>query len=240
MTILNNSISNIFVLIIISVVLFILLSFLKSYLPILTRRTLFKRNRYKRWLYISELIIIVLGLLIFISISVKYNLVLSVFLMLILIAILFFISQFFLKDYLAGLFFKASKEYQIADQITVKNKTGKIEQFTKTQLKIKDERGNNIYIPYSKIILDSKTVRQNQEKVNAFTMNIDLKIQSNFETDSLSLKRYIRLLPWVHPAFEADITLIEQDELNYKLKLVIYAFDKKYYSKLEQAINDYL
>lgn len=193
-----------------------------------------------RWIYITEALIIVVGLLIFISFSVENNLALSIILMLFLISILFFFSHFYLKDYLAGLIFKSSKEYQIGDQITVNNNTGRIEYFTKTQLKIKSSEGDNILIPYSILINEVKSVRQVQEKINTYAFNLEIAVEKNLEVEVLNLQRYIRLLPWVHPSFDADIEFISKHPTHNQVKITVYAFDKRYYPKIEESVLDFL
>ena len=214
--------------------------FAKKYLPIISVKIANKTKLFKSWLYLTEAFIVVIGLLIFISFSVENNLALAIVLMLILISILYFFSLFYLKDYLAGLLFKSSKEYQIGDQITVNNKTGRIEYFTKTQLKIKSSGGDNILIPYSILLSETKSVRQAQEKINTYNFELNISIKKDLESEILNLQRHIRLLPWIHPNFDAGIEQISEDTNSYTIKVTIYAFDKKYYPKIEKSVRDSL
>ena len=239
MNLLNHSISIIFILIFTSVALLLLFSFTKRFLPILSVRVASKTKVLKRWLYITEAFFVVVGLLVFISFSMENNIALSIILMLFLISILFFFSQFYLKNYIAGLLFKSSNEYKIGDQITIKDKTGRIEYFTNTQLKIKNPEGDNILIPYSILINESKSLRKVQEKVNTCTFNLELSSNKDFEILVNSLKQYIRLLPWVHPSFDADIEVIDKDNSHIHVTITVYTFDKKYYSKIEQSVREF-
>ena len=234
--ILNNSISYIFGLIVIAIIMILAFAFLKKYLPLLLKHLKINNSEYKRWVYTTEVFLVILGLLIFSSLSFSRNIILSTSLLIILLFVLFFISQFFVKDFIAGLLFKASKEYRIGDQITVDNIVGRIERFTKTQLKVKDADGNNSYIPYSLLLSKSKNVEQASEKINAHTFTVNLKNDKGFEEDVEHLKRYIKGLAWIYPSFEPVIDLLEENEKSYKLNVTIYAFDKKYYRKIEKAV----
>ena len=239
MNLLNHSISIIFILIFISVALLLLFTFTKRFLPILSVKVASNTKVLKRWFYITEAFFVVVGLLVFISFSMQNNIALSIILMLFLISILFFFSHFYLKNYIAGLFFKSSNEYKIGDQITVKDKTGRIEYFTYTQLKIKNPEGDNILIPYSLLINESKSLRKVQEKVNTCTFKLELSANDNIESQISSLKQYIRLLPWVHPSFDANIEITNKDSSLVNVTITVYTFDKKYYSKIEQSVREF-
>ena len=178
--------------------------------------------------------------IVFISWSFEKNLVLSVALMIVLVFVLYYIAQFFIKDYLAGLLVKASKEYRIGDQISIEDTKGKIDRFAKTQLRIKNPEGENIYIPYSLLISKAKTVEQQTEKVNAYTFEIELPQRIDFDEDIEHLENYIQLLPWIHPMHKATVELIDESKNEYHLRLTIYTFDKKYYRKVEQSVKKYV
>jgi small-conductance mechanosensitive channel len=214
-------------------------AFLKRYFPLLLKQFKINKREYKRWVYVIEVFLIILGLLVFSSLSLTSNIILSVSLLIILIFVLFFLAQFFIKDFIAGLLFKASKEYRIGDQISTENISGRIERFTRTQLKIKGTDGKNSYIPYSILISKSKNVEQASEKINAYSFVINLRINKSFEEDIKQLKSYIQNLAWIYPSFDPVIDLLEEDEKVYKLNVTIYAFDKKYYRKIEKAIQAY-
>lgn len=239
MSILNNSISYIFSLILIAVILVVLFSFLKSFIPLLLRQFKIKTNKSKQWVYAIEAILLVVVLLVFISLSISKNTVVSIVLLSILIFVLYYFSQYLIKDYLAGLFIKSSKEYQIGDQITLGELKGRIDSFTKTQLKIKSVQGGNIYIPFSKFISQTKQLERAIEEVNTHTFEFQLLKNKSFEEDFESLRNYIQLLPWIHPSQQIIIETIEEREKEYLLEITVFAYDKKYYRKIEQAVENY-
>ena len=240
MTILNNSISNIFVLIAIAVVLVLLFSFIKSYLPLLTKQLKLDNKKYKHWVYVIEIIALLVVAVVFISLSFERNVVLSVVLMLVLVFVLYYIAQFFLKDYLAGLLIKASKEYSNGDQISVGDTKGKIDHFSKTQLKIKNTDGENIYIPYSLLISKAQIVEQDTEKINTYTFEVEMSHKAVFIENIENMKSYIQLLPWIHPSLPTSVDIVEENKDSYHLSITIYALDKKYYQKVEQSVKAYI
>ncbi len=232
------SISSILFLIIVTIVLIFIFSFLKIYLPIFFR-SVSRSQKFKKWIYISELIVTVLVLIAFVSYYLSRNLVVASILMLILLLIIFFLSQYFFKDYLVGLLIKASGEFRIGDQITIDNAQGRISALRKTQIQLKNSEGNTIYIPYSYLSNKTKTVQQLREKVNGFTFEIELQKVENYDKDIELLSQYIDALPWIHPTYKAVIELKEETQMSYFLHITVFGFDKKYHRKIEAAVKEF-
>ncbi len=238
--ILNNSISNIFALIAITIVVIMVLFVVKRLLPFIFARFKIKTTQYKQWLYISEVLIIIIGIVLYSSFSLSQNIIVSITLLLILLIAIYYLSQFFFKDYTAGLIIKASKEYRIGDQISVDDITGRIERFTTTQLKIKSIEGKNIYIPYSILFSKAKLIERESEKINAHTFSIGLEIKDSLDNDIVKLKNHIQQLPWIHPSSDTLLELLNEDKKSFTLNITVYAFDKKYYRRIENSVKDFI
>lgn len=215
----------------------VLFSFIKTYLPILFKNVRPNDYKFKRWIYISEFIAIVAVLIVFISYVASKNSVIAIVLMALLLMTFYFLSIYFIKDYLVGLIIKSSGEYRIGDQITVENTQGRISQLGRTQLKVKDTVGNTVYIPYSWLKSRVKTVQQKTEKINGYTFYCDLPTSKFEEEETQNLLQYIKLLPWIHPAFEPSIEFDNGFNNIKRLKLTVYAFDKAFYSKIEKSVK---
>ncbi len=230
------SILSIILLLATSVLIILLFSFLKLYLPLFLRKFKWKSSKIRTWFYLSEVIIIVSVLSIFISYSLSRNLILAIILILLLLVIFYYLGIFFLKDYLAGLLIKTSDEYRIGDKIKIENITGQITDFRKTQIEIKDANGNNIYLPYNILITKTKSLQQQTEKIYGYSFTYQLAKTESYYKDTSTLEQYIQTLPWTHPAYQAEIKLELEEETSYKLLITIFSFDKKYYQKIEKAI----
>ena len=232
----NYSISSIIFLIVITAITIIVFSFIKTYLPLFFRKY-GKESKIKNWLNLIEIFTILIFLIVFISYASSRNIIIALVLTLILLLILFFLSHYYIKDYIVGLLVKSSGEYQLNDEIFVDNINGQIIRFGKTQLIIKDQKGNNNYIPYTLLQVKIKTVQQIREKVNGYTFNFTLPKNNNYNSDTEDLLQSLQLLPWVHPKHKPSISLIEENSENYELKIMVYAFDKKYYIKIVEALT---
>ncbi len=230
------SILSIVLLLTTTVVLVLFFSFLKSYLPLFFKRFSENNYRIKRWFYIAEVITIVTVLIVFISYSSSKNIILAAILTLLLLIVFYFLSVFFVKDYLVGLLIKSSGEYRIGDQISVENTSGRITRLGKTQLKVKDANGDNIYLPYSLLITKIKSLQQQREKVNGYSFQMRFAKRVAYNTDMQLLQQHIQTLPWVHPSYQPDIKLEKEEEEYYDLSITVYAFDKKYYRKIKKAV----
>ena len=234
MIFLNHSILSIILTIVILTSLFFLFSFLNKYIPLFYKKN--KRKYFTQYLYSAEIIIgltvgiIILGYLYQKSIFAAW--MLTLFLLIIFI----FISLYFLKDYIAGLFIKSSGEYQKEDYISVSGETGKIERLAKTQMVLIDTDGHKIYIPYSKIISQTKKI---QTQTNHTVSNITFSVSYNGLEENINvseLKKFIVLLPWIHNLYEPDLQFQKENSI----LISIYTFDKKYKKQIKNAIEEKL
>jgi hypothetical protein len=154
-----------------------------------------------------------------------------------LIVIFIFISLYFLKDYIAGLFIKSLGEYQKEDYITVAGETGKIERLAKTQIVLIDTNGHKIYIPYSKLINQIKKIQtQTNHIVSNITFSVSYDIEKK-EINIIELKKFIVLLPWIHKSYDPDLQLQKE---NNKILITVYTFDKKFKGQIKKAIEEKL
>ncbi len=236
------SISSILFLIVVTTVLILFFSFLKSYLPIFFKGAINShkfKNKFKKWIYISELLVIVLVLITFVSYSLSRNLLVASVLLLVLLLLVFFLTQYFFKDYLVGLLIKSSGELRIGDQISIDNTQGRISALRKTQIQLKNSEGNTIYIPYSYLSNKTKMVQQVSDKVNGFTFEIDLPKVENYDKDIESLIQFTERLPWIHSAYKAVVDLKEETQTSYQLTLTVFSFDKKYHRKIESTVKEF-
>lgn len=231
------SILSIILLLITSVAIVLLFSFLKSYILLFLSNSKRKSSKIRNWFYLSEAIIIISVLSIFISYSFSRNLILAIVLILLLLIIFYYLSIFFLKDYLAGLLIKTSGDYRINDHISVEKITGQITNFGKTQMEIKSSNGNTVYLPYGLLISKIKSLQAQTEKIYGYSFDFQMKKINHYHKDIELLQEYIRTLPWTHPSYRPEILLKEENQTEYKLQITIFAFDKKYYQKIKNAIS---
>jgi small-conductance mechanosensitive channel len=215
----------------------VLFSFVKTYLPILFKNIKPNDHRFKRWVYISEFVLVIAALIVFVSYVASKNSVIAIVLMAVLLMAFYFLSVYFVKDYLVGLIIKSSGEYRLGDQISVEQASGRIAKLGRTQLKVKDTAGNTVYIPYSWLKSRVKTVQQKTDKINGYTFNVDIK-QASIDDDQIqNIVRKIKLLPWVHPAFEPMVDVSTKQVGELELKITVYAFDKAFHSKIESVVR---
>jgi len=235
MMFLSHSILSIILAIVIFVGLFILFSFLNKYIPLFHQKN--KRKYFTQYLYAAEIIIaLTVGISILAYLYHK-SIFAAILLTLFLLIILFFSSIFFVKDYIAGLFIKSSGVYQKGDYMILAGENAKIEHLAKTQVILINTDGHKIYIPYSKLISQTKKI---QTQTNQIVSNITFSISCNLsekQINILELKKYIILLPWVSNSYEPDIQL--QKDRNTIL-ITIYTFDKKFKEQIKKAIEEKL
>ena len=226
----NHSIFSIIIAIIIVVGLFLLFSFLNTYLPLFYKK---HKGKYliSRYLYLAEIII---GLFIGIGmIGYLYhkNTIVAWTLILFLIMASFFISLYFFKDYIAGLIIKSSGIYNKGDTITTEKESGKIVSLKSTHIKLINNNGESIYIPYSLLMSQTKNI---QKETHHIASNITFWIDGSFNENTLSLaqlKIFITQLPWTYHLHEPLLSIEDN-----RLFVTVYTFDKKYKKQIKNAV----
>ena len=233
----NNSFGAILLISVLSVIIIVVFSLMKANLPIFNKTIKQNKNLIKN-LYLSE---IILGIII-ISIFAGYlfyrsTIVFAIFLLL-LIIIVFFVGIFFFKDYIAGLIIKASANYEINDTLIFEKYEGKIIQFSKRFLIIINDKGDKIFIPYSKIISEIKHIKGATDTIDTDSFIIKCKHDNNSTTIVKDISNNILALPWVNHTILPDVVIENINNEIIELKITVYALDSKYLKKIEMSVRE--
>ena len=233
---LNFSVFSLLLVIGFTVIVIGLISFTKSYFPALIQRYKPNHNLSRKWLYAIELFIFFTLLLVFISFLAERNSIVALMLAGVLLMAIYYLSTYFLKDYLSGLLIKSSGQYRIGDMVIAENAKGRISKLGRTQMKIKNADGQTIYVPYSWLRPRLKTVQQKSDKINGHSFNFKVETENLKPNTEEYLKNLIEQTPWVHPAFTTEVELLESNKDFKIFKITVYALSKSYHEKLENTL----
>lgn len=178
--------------------------------------------------------------IIFIYRTAEYSLetkpVLSFVMILLLVMIFLWAFWFVIKDYLAGLYIRASGRFKLKQYIAFDDIKAKIIGFANGYLILETADSDRIEIPYSKLFAKNiEYLSQSAEE----ELSIDIEIKSTKDEASFikKLKSEILEIPWVNQKFEPQIKLVNSQGRSI-LKIKIMLLNKKYNKKMEKALTE--
>ncbi|MDD3875535.1 MAG: mechanosensitive ion channel [Bacteroidales bacterium] len=157
------------------------------------------------------------------------------------LVVLFFISWFFLRDFLAGIFIKSENQLDINKSINLPVIKGKINKIGYRSIEIKTENGELTKIPYSKLANDIITF-PNEGKEYCVKHIIELTLKNDRPyTDYLQMLRmYVLNIPWTHISKDPVISLEGTSIDEYTFKVEFYALNKDQAQRAEIILRNHL
>ena len=226
----------IFLFLLLTVGIFILFYVLRIFIPLISPGKI-NYNKFRKYFTLAEGIIwglFLLGAAIF---FLKYNIIFSTILFLLILLLFYWYSRFALRDYIAGLVFKIENRFSPNDLIEVEEQKGKITKFHSRNLEIENENGKIILLPYSMLLGIISSPQNISETVLSFSFELSITSEQPYEKITDLLKKYILSMPWSVLKNEPKIQLIEQDDKFFKLKITLYSFDETYFQPMVKRVE---
>jgi len=164
--------------------------------------------------------------------AIELSIILSVFIV--------WISWFALRDFIAGAMFKANREFSENEHIVIDDNEGKIIEMKSRYLILETEEGENIYIPYSKIIGKKIVKSYPAESLmgHSFTIEIKMKGYTDEQEFKSSVKSFILSLPWASLTKDPQVSPSgNTDPENPVYHITVYTPVKEYFSKIENEVR---
>lgn len=156
----------------------------------------------------------------------------------ILLTLIYWISRFFIKDLIAGMFFRVSAEFREGEVIIHNNITGTIKKFRLQSLEIETQEGQIIYIPYSKLTEVLNIKQESSEQSAAYTFSFKAsRLHSPEETIQI-INGYLVSLPWSSVHKKPVAAIRELAENHYTVEVITYPIEKTFARKIEQRTLD--
>ncbi|MBN2668753.1 MAG: mechanosensitive ion channel [Bacteroidales bacterium] len=233
----NLSIGTVLSFIVAISLVIIAMTVIKNYFPLIIKHKAFDLKQYKKWLYIFEIVIFIVLAIIFGSIIAQRNIILAFSIVLGLMLILWYLSQFFLKDYIAGLVIKSKNNLHHGDDIEVDQTQGTIIALGSTQLKIKDQKSNLQIIPYSLMFGKIKSMKSKREQINAIRFTFEIEDKPFYEHELTALSNHINLLPWVQNKIPCTVKFNSNEDKRQIIEIKLFAISEDYSESIKSAIK---
>lgn len=213
--------------------IFIFFRLVQYLVPVL----LAKRKKYQNILRMLPVVETIFWLLFFSWYIFKFAEIMSIYTLIIsgiLLVLIYWISRFFLKDLIAGMFFRTNGRFKEGEVISQGNYKGFIRKFGLQSLEIESHEGQIIFIPYSKL-LDSHYIKsESEEQSAAYTFSITLNRTLSREETIDQIKSFIISLPWSSIQKTPVILLKEQSEESFFAEITAFPIEKDFGRKIEQ------
>ncbi len=150
-----------------------------------------------------------------------------------LILIVLWAFLYVLKDYFAGLYFKIFEDYHLNNRISFDNISGSISAFESRYLVLQTSEGY-LKIPYSSLfgVKISQLPEKNQEELSIF---LSIKKADINEDYIENLRKKILLMPWINLKYKPEITVLDKENENIRIKLVL--LDAKFKKSVEEYLS---
>lgn len=209
-----------------------LFRFISFILPVLLANTK-KYRKTSRFLPVTETAV---WLLFFSWYTFKFWEVMSIFsfvVIAILLILVFWISRFFLKDLIAGMFFRTSGRFKEGEVISLENYKGFIRKFGLQSLEIESQEGQIIFLPYSKL-LGSYTIKiESEEQSAAFSFTFDMQAKNTPEETIKEIRSLLISMPWSSVQKNPVVSLKEGVNEQYTIEVTAFPIEKEYGKRIE-------
>jgi len=167
----------------------------------------------------------------------KYNIIFSALLFLIILLLFYWYSRFALRDFIAGLVFKSENRFSVNEIIEVSEQKGEIKKFHNRNIEIETENGERVFLPYSMLLGVISSPQKVSETVLNFSFEISISTVQPYEKIVDQLKRYIYSLPWTVLKNEPKIQLIDETDNCYIMKITLFSFDESYFQSMRKQVE---
>ncbi|MCJ7714346.1 mechanosensitive ion channel family protein [Candidatus Bathyarchaeota archaeon] len=170
----------------------------------------------------------------------KYNIIFSAVLFLFFLLLLYWYSKFVIRDYIAGLIFKAENRFSLDEIIEVEGQIGRIKKFHYRNIEIENDNGKMILLPNSMLLGMISSPQNISETVLNFSFEINISSEQPFDKLAGQLKGFILLLPWAVLKNEPKIQLIKEIENFYIVKITLFSFDENYFQPMRKRVETFV
>ena len=148
------------------------------------------------------------------------------------------VSWFSLRDFIAGAVFKASGKFLKNETVKIGDFAGKIAGFESRNLVLETEKGETVYIPYSKVLGNVIIRSHPAENVMSHTFRIKLKNVSDPIQVMDRMKTGILTSPLSSLKKDPQIRLLDSgDGLAPVFEITVYTIEPEHFVQLEKYVR---
>ena len=160
----------------------------------------------------------------------------SIILLVLMAGLLTWAGSFVIRDWIAGVVFKAEGRYRTDDIVSFRNIRGRLTHLGYRSLAIETPDGGSIEIPYSALVKES-AIEKIPRETACTSFTLDVPAQEPFSEVQRALVSIVLCAPWSSITRRAQIRLIERKEGHYTIDVTVYMVDPAYAPDVEAYVK---
>lgn len=203
--------------------------------PLLT-----SKRRFRRVLPILPLVETSVWLLYFSWFTFRFaaaGAVYALVIMVILLVLIFWISRYFLKDLMAGMFFRLNKHYRVGEIIAYEGWSGTIQRFGSQSLEVRTQDGQIVFIPYGKLQESLIIKSESEAQSAAYSFSIITNKKEPAPEVRKKVLQHLISLPWSSVHKVPFVAVRESSENQFQIEVTVYPIEKAHGRQIETSIR---
>lgn len=196
-----------------------------------------RKRAFSRYFTVIEILVWVIYTIFVIQQLSDSNHIYSFGLFILLMIAGFWVLWFYLKNYISGGVFKLNGKFELNDTVQIDEYQGKIIGLGNHRLELETDKGEIIYIPYSKLANAVIIKLHPGEMILSHSFKINTSNNKKVADKIDEIRFEILSLPWSSLKKVPSIKLIHEDNNHLIFELVVYTLEKEYFFAMEQEIK---
>lgn len=163
----------------------------------------------------------------------------SIILLVLLVGLLAWTGSFVVRDWIAGVVFKAEDRYRLDDMVIFRNTRGRLTHLGYRSLTIDTATGSTVEIPYSALVGENVMEKYSRKTASA-TFKLILSAQEPFSEIQQKIQTVAMCAPWSSIVHKPQVRLIEQQDDHYTVGVDVYMLDQQYAPEVEAFVRDHM
>ncbi|BCS95288.1 hypothetical protein DSLASN_09200 [Desulfoluna limicola] len=159
----------------------------------------------------------------------------SVALLVLMVGLFAWAGSFVVRDWFAGVVFKAEETYRLGDLLGVKGVRGRLKHMGYRSLTLEAADGLRVIIPYSAFVKE-RAVEAFPRKTVCKTVALDLPVQTPFSDARQTLQAIALCAPWSAMDHKPQVRLVESRDHHYTVEVDAYIVDERFAADVEAYI----
>lgn len=151
--------------------------------------------------------------------------------------LIFALSWFAIRDFIAGVILKLEGAFNIGERIKVKETEGRVKELGYFGLKLENFQGEVITLPYSNVSGVTRTLSKSSEKVKNHTFQLNLP--KKYTATHTIEKTQVAILnaPWASITQKPHVKLVHENNDFYTFEVIVYSLHSRYFQKLQTYLQ---
>ena len=145
------------------------------------------------------------------------------------------IVSFFMRDtlinFFTGLIIRLGKPFRKGQLIEFEELAGKVIDFEELSVKVEVENGEETFIPYSVLPLQTLTIKNPSETVQSYSFQLAMNANLPVIEAKNKLTHFIQNLPWSVVTIPPNIKTVSHEGDSYTYRITLYSIDGIYFPK---------